>query len=124
MAESVTPKLIDTTDAPLRFAVATPAVSRSPVLRLLHSISRRLACGAMAWAHSTSSAVSSAPLPVAVVVGSVLLPSCPTTVRLGGAGRPNWASNVARSDWIDGRLSESMIAIVWPAPWFAIWSTP
>ena len=34
----------------------------------------------------------------------------------GGAGSPNCASKVARSDWIVGDPNESTITIVWPLP--------
>ena len=71
---------------------ASTALRRS--VRLLEAATERMivAPGAMAWAHSTSKAVSMAQ-PVSRLW---LIPSTCTVVE----ARPNWAQKVFRSAWI------------------------
>ena len=92
---------------------ATPSVSATGV-----STSRMLAPGAMLCDHSTSSVVSPAQPVMVLSFGSYggTAPAGWMILKEGGAGSPNWASNVARSDWIVGDPYESTITIVWPAP--------
>ena len=72
----------------------------------------------MLWDHSTSRVVSPAQPTMALLVGSYggTTPAGWMTLSDGGAGRLNWASKVARSDWIVGDPNESTITMVWPAP--------
>ena len=71
------------------------------------------AFGAMAWAHSTSRAISNDQS--ALLLGSVLPPDSLTTFKFAAA-RPYLASNVCRSPTIFGSLYASTMAMVWPVP--------
>ncbi len=92
------PQLIDTTETPGWAAAVATAAIRSESDWLLASTSTICAPGAMAWAHSTSSASSSsqlvAPGPLGSVAGRpVGWPSWLSTVRNDEAG-PYWAYRV------------------------------
>ena len=115
---SAKPQLIDTTDTPGRLAAVATLVIRSASDWLLASTSTICAPGAMAWAHSTSSASSISQLPrrpgriggrqaarLAVLIDhrqerrrrTVLM-----VQRRAGGGLPNWLSNVSSAE--DGRI--------------------
>ena len=76
-----------TADTPAACRAKFTAAIRSVSVAEPASTSRMLACGAMAWAHSTSSAIS--PAQPASVAGSCAPPLWFTTFRLGGALIPN-----------------------------------
>ncbi len=98
---------METTVAPALTA-ASMAFSRSELLLEAATDRIMVAPGAMAWAHSTSSAVSIAQ-PVSV---PALFPRTWTVVEL----RPNWVQKVFRSFWIWELPYASTMAIFWLAP--------
>ena len=97
---SLPPQLIETTFA--CFAAVCTAVIRSLVLAELASTRTIFAPGAAAWAHSTSSAISS-DQPASVWGSLVVWPDWFSTVRFA-AGRLYSLSNVARSAAMFGSL--------------------
>jgi hypothetical protein len=95
-----------------------PSVSATGV-----STSTMFAPGAMACDHSTSSVVSPAQLWSVPLVGSKFTgPSGWMTLMEGGSGIPNCASNVDRSDTIDGEPNASTSTMVWPLPVMPRWN--
>src|SRR5262249_47453172 len=101
LENSLPPQLMDTTEAPWYTEMST-AFNRSEKLLEAASTSRILAAGAIAWAHSTSNAISSAQ--PALVRG--LNPAAYTLrkhpLRVVHDGSPNVLLNTARSDSIFG----------------------
>src|SRR6266478_4794522 len=85
------PQLMETTTTPGWLAAKRTAVKRLLVELVVASTRRILALGAIAWAHSTSSAISLAHPPLGDGRG-VVPPVWFTLVRVG-SGRPNRRSN-------------------------------
>jgi hypothetical protein len=123
-AVSAPPKLMDTTLTPGIDRARLTAASKLGLESSSAQTRIRLALGAKTWAHSTSRAISPAQ-PASVGGGRLVPPNWLMIVKLGGSGRPNAASNFARSLLAKfgsdvatnrGLLKAATIAIVCPLP--------
>ena len=100
---------------------SAPIISGKPVMPSVSatgvSTSRMFAPGAIAWAYSTSSVVSSAQ-PTMLASPGLNVGTLPTErmVRAGGSGKPHCRSNTDRSLRMVGEPNESTITIVRPFP--------
>src|SRR5216683_3639219 len=117
------PKLMETTLAPFWTATST---AWSKFVKLFEGASTRMifACGAIACDHSTSSEISSdqPELVRGFDPDAKILRKHPLLVVQ--VGRLNCDSKTARSDSMLGSSKASTIPMIWPAPWFVIWSNP